>query len=151
MVTDHIIVRDIRTEDRESWAHLFRSYRAFYRLDPDESVIETVWSWLADSLNPLQGLVADRDGAVVGIAHYRSFTRPASGSMGTWLDDLFTIAEHRGSGVGRALVLEVTARATAQQHSIVRWITATDNVTAQRLYEDIAQRTSWVMYERRTG
>jgi hypothetical protein len=33
----------------------------------------------------------------------------------------------------------------------LRWITAADNVTAQKLYDRIATRTSWVTYERELG
>ena len=29
----------------------------------------------------------------------------------------------------------------------VRWVTAADNATAQRLYDDIADRTDWVTYD----
>ncbi len=39
----------------------------------------------------------------------------------------------------------------AQERGIdkVRWITAEDNHTAQRLYDDMAEKTTWVTYDYR--
>ena len=31
--------------------------------------------------------------------------------------------------------------------SVVRWITATDNDTAQRVYDKVAEKTEWVTYD----
>jgi hypothetical protein len=30
---------------------------------------------------------------------------------------------------------------------VVQWVTAQDNTTAQKLYDEVADRTSWVTYE----
>lgn len=143
-----IVVRPVTEADHASWAPLFRAYRDFYRLEPDEAVVERVWSWLADAAHEVSGLVAlDDDDAVVGIAHWRRFSRPSTGTVGIWLDDLFTSPAGRGRGVGGALIAELQRIAAAEGRSVVRWITADDNATAQRLYDRVATRTSWLTYD----
>jgi GNAT superfamily N-acetyltransferase len=144
-----IAIRPPHDADRGQWAALFQAYREFYQLAPDEAVIERVWSWIGDPAQETNALVAaSGTGDLIGLAHYRRFARPSTGSTGIYLDDLFTDARHRGTGVGRALITAVTEVGAREGCSIVRWITASDNRTAQRLYESLAVRTSWLTYDR---
>ena len=145
-------VRKPRPDEFAAWAALFGAYRAFYRLDADDSVIERVWSWINDDAHETNALVAvlqtgPAPGKVVGLGHYRRFARPSTGTTGLWLDDLFTAGGHRGAGIGRRIIEQLREHAAAQDLSVVRWITAHDNVTAQRLYDTVATRTSWVTYD----
>jgi GNAT superfamily N-acetyltransferase len=132
----------------DAWAALFRAYRDFYELTPDEAVVERVWSWIHDPEHETRALVAvDQDAQVVGLAHYRRFARPSTGSTGLWLDDLFTHPEHRGNGVGRTLLDTIAGTGGRDGCSVVRWITAVDNLPGQRLYDTVATRTTWVTYD----
>lgn len=132
----------------DAWAALFRAYRDFYELTPDDAVIERVWSWIHDPEHETRALVAvDQEGQVVGLAHYRRFARPSTGSTGLWLDDLFTHPEHRGNSVGRTLLDTIAATAGRDGCSVVRWITAVDNLPGQRLYDTVATRTTWITYD----
>lgn len=140
-------IRAARPDDHHAWAALFRDYRAFYRLDPSDEVIERVWSWILDPANEVNAYVAEQDGELVGLAHWRRFARPSSGTVGIWLDDLFAAAATRGTGVGRALIEAVASVAEAEGRSVVRWITAHDNSTAQALYDRVATKTSWLTYD----
>jgi ribosomal protein S18 acetylase RimI-like enzyme len=149
MTEPAVAIRQPRDTDHDQWAALFRAYREFYQLAPDEAVIERVWLWIGDPAHETNALVADGgNSALIGLAHFRRFARPSTGSTGIYLDDLFTDTEHRGAGVGRALITAVTEIGVREGCSIVRWITANDNRTAQRLYESLAIRTSWLTYDR---
>ncbi|MFL0576113.1 GNAT family N-acetyltransferase [Brevibacterium luteolum] len=149
-------VREVAEADEPQWRQLFAAYRDFYRLTPDESVVDRVWAWLNDEGHELRGLVALTDSAesagrrgesIVGIGHFRRFARPSTGSVGLWLDDLFTAPEARGLGAGSALIDQIRAEARAQSCSVVRWITAADNSTARSLYDQLAVQTNWVTYD----
>lgn len=142
-----ISVRDVADADRAAWSDLFRGYRDFYRLAPDEEVIARVWAWLMDSGGEVRGLVAVDGDEVVGIAHYRRFANPSSGTHEVYLDDLFTAPAARGRGAARALIEHLAARAAAEGLGGVSWITADDNHTARRLYDSVATATHWVTYE----
>ena len=109
---------------------------------------ERVWEWLLDPQHESFALVAvDADDRPIGLAHYREFARPLAGRTGIYLDDLFTAPDARGSGAASALIARLKALATERGCDVVRWITANDNVTAQRLYDRLATRTEWVTYD----
>ena len=80
MVTaDDGSVRAIELNDHAQWAELYQAYREFYRLTPDEAVIERVWGWALDPANEVRGLVASLSGGLsasltIGASHGR---RPA--------------------------------------------------------------------------
>lgn len=132
-----------------AWAVLFRGYRVFYKLAPDEAIVERVWSWIINPDHETNALIAiSEDDRMVGLAHYRRFARPSTGSVGIWLDDLFTDPDRRGGGIGRTLVAAVTDIAARAECSIVRWITAADNLPGQRLYNTLATKTTWVTYDK---
>ncbi len=146
MTTD-VTVRDLEQGDREAWRRLYAGYREFYECEPSEEVLDRVWGWLHDPVHELGGLVALADGVVVGLAHHRSYVRPCEGETGLYLDDLFTEASTRGRGVGRALIVRLTEIARSRGAAKVRWVTASDNHIAQRLYDDVAERTDWLTYD----
>ena len=91
-----VTIRPVGEDDFDGWAKLFRRYRDFYNLDPDEAVVKTVWGWLMDPAHEVNSLVAVSGEKVVGIADYRKVARPSSGSYGLYLDDLYTAPALRG-------------------------------------------------------
>ncbi len=147
MSTSDVVVRPIEPADHDAWQGLFHAYRTFYEYDVDQEVVDRIWGWINDEGNEVNALVAELDGTVVGFAHHREFSRPSSGKRGLYLDDLFTTPEVRGKGVGRALIDRLGEMARERGMNKVRWITAADNATAQRLYDDMAERTTWVTYD----
>lgn len=142
-----LTVRPVSPADETRWRELFRGYRQFYHLAESEDIVSRVWGWLMDVEHECQGLVAVADGRIVAIADFRRFSRPSTGSVGIWLDDLFTDPEARGTGSGRALIGRLQEIASAEGLSVVRWITADDNAQAQVLYDRVAAQTNWVTYD----
>ena len=140
-------IRPTAPADEARWKELFRAYREFYRLEPSEQIVSRVWSWITDPDHEVQSLVAEADGTIVGIADYRRFSRLSTGSVGIWLDDLFTDPQARGRGTGRALISRLQEIAAVEGCSVVRWITADDNAQAQVLYDDVAKKTNWLTYD----
>lgn len=142
-----VTVRAIDPADEQIWRRLFRDYGTFYETSFDDAQLDHVWALLLDPGGRVDALVAEQDGVVVGMAHYRS--HPDTFSTGTdwYLDDLFTAPEARGTGVGTALIEHLTALGKAAGPGTLRWITADDNVTAQRVYDKLAKKTTWVTYE----
>ncbi len=140
-------IRPVRPADREQWAALYRGYRDFYEQTPDESVIDGVWSWLMDEARDFHGFVADRDGTLLGLAHWRHFDRPIVARVAVYLDDLFVAPEARGSGAAEALIRAVADEGRQRGWSVIRWITAEDNARARRLYDRLARATPWVTYD----
>ncbi|KIP52341.1 GNAT family N-acetyltransferase [Leucobacter komagatae] len=146
-----LTLRAITPGDRESWETSFRGYRDFYGMPHDETVIETVWGWLNDPEHETRGIAAVLGGKPVGIAHFRTFSRPLAGSTGLYLDDLFTNPEARGQGVATALLSHLGGIAQAEGASVVRWITAESNTAARSIYDRVAAATPWVTYDLTPG
>jgi len=150
MIQNPIAISAPQDHHFEAWAALFRAYRVFYKLTPDEAIVERAWSWIHDPGHETKALLAIGDDAqVVGLAHYRRFARPSTGSVGLWLDDLFTDPQHRGNGIGRILIDTVTDLSKRDDCSVVRWITAADNLPGQRLYDTLATKTTWITYDKK--
>ena len=142
-----VVIRPVEPADHATWASLFAAYRDFYELDEDPEVVDRVWGWIQDEGHEVDALVAEVDGEIVGFAHHRRYARPAEGGAGVFLDDLFTAPAARGRSVGRALINRLAEIAREQGCAKVRWVTAADNHHAQRLYDDMADRTEWVTYD----
>jgi GNAT superfamily N-acetyltransferase len=142
-----LVVRPARTADADQWADLYRGYRAFYQLEPDEQVVNRVWTWVDDPRHEVNSIVAVHGAELLGLANHRRFARPSSGTVGLYLDDLFTAPTARGLGVASALLQALSQLAVRDGLSVVRWITATDNDRARRLYDRTSSLTKWVTYD----
>ncbi len=144
-------IRPIAPGDRAAWQELFRAYGVFYDTEFGDDVFDGVWRWLSDPVHDVSALVADDDGELVGLAHIRRGSDTFTAGPGWFLDDLYVRPERRGQGIAHDLIEAVARDAAAAGGGTLRWITAADNTGAQKLYDRIATRTSWVVYERELG
>lgn len=143
------LVRDLAPGDRETWRALFHAYGVFYETDLADDVLDHVWSALLGGA--LRGFVAERDGVVVGFAHVRSHVATFSVGEDWYLEDLFVDPSARGGGVGTAILEHLVKIAKWEGGGTLRWVTAESNATAQRVYDKLATRTTWVTYEVELG
>lgn len=130
-----------------AWRQLFAGYCRFYQRELTDDHAARVWGWLLDPGHPLEGLVALVDRAPVGLAHYRAMPSPVRGAEVGFLDDLFVAPSARGHKVGEALIEAVAEIARRRGWGVVRWITADDNYRARQLYDRLAKKTLWNLYE----
>lgn len=150
MTDSPVTIRPIGPGDREVWRLLFSEYGVFYETIFSEQVLDGVWEWLMDTSHEISALVAESDDQLVGFAHLRRAQDTFTAGPGWFLDDLYVMPEHRGAGIARGLIAACEATAHAAGGGTLRWITASDNTTAQGLYDKVATRTSWVTYEKET-
>ena len=144
-------IRPIAAADHDRWRELFRDYGVFYETHFDDAVFDGVWPWLLDPAHTVSALVAEDEGELLGFAHIRRVEDTFTAGPSWFLDDLYVVPEARGRGVARALIERGYADATANGGGTFRWITASDNETAQLLYDKIATRAGWVVYEKELG
>jgi GNAT superfamily N-acetyltransferase len=143
-------IRPIAAADRADWAELFLAYGVFYETEFSPEVLDGVWTWLMDADHELSALVAAQGGRLVGLAHLHRVADTFTARPKWYLDDLYVRPEARGAGVAGALIAACAATAHAAGGGTLGWITASDNVTAQRLYDRVATRADWVSYEMET-
>ena len=144
------LIRDARPGDFPQWKVLWDGYNAFYgRAGPTAlatAVTDSTWRRILDPSEPVHALVAERDGRLVGLAHYLFHrTTNAIGPI-CYLQDLFTDESARRGGIGRALIAEVRERAKAAGAVRVYWQTHESNATARALYDRIAQNSGFLVY-----
>lgn len=142
-----MIIRPPTQSDRPAWEVLYAGYAAFYAVAQTQEMRATVWGWIHDSAHSTNCLVAEHDGTLVGLAHYRPFARPLSASTGGFLDDLFVDPAARGSGTALALIDALKRHAQDKGWTVLRWITAKDNTRARGLYDKLADQTKWLTYD----
>ena len=140
-------IRKPEAGDYAAWSALYAGYAAFYGVAQSDDMRARVWGWIHDPAHEVQGLVAVKDGQLLGLAHFRGFARPLSASTGGFLDDLFVSEDARGSGAAAALIAGVEAEGRQRGWSVIRWITAENNYRARGLYDQVAGRTPWVTYD----
>ncbi len=84
--------------------------------------------------------VAELDGAVVGFAlWYRTFST-WQGKPGLWLEDLYIRPEARGTGLGRALLVELARLAVRRGWTRFEWWVLDWNTPAQGFYRSLGAR-----------
>lgn len=150
-MTETVTVVPVTRAHEAAWRPLFRGYRTFYKWAEDEAVLDRVWEWLNDPAHPLEGLVAVQDGRVVGLAHFRGEPSPSRGMEVGFLNDLFVDPDARGGRIGEALLDELRRVAGTRGWPFVRWMTADDNYRARTLYDRVAKKTAWNLYEMAAG
>lgn len=133
--------------DRDEWERLYAGYADFYRVTQGPEMRARVWGWIHDPAHSTEALVAERDGRLVGLAHFRAFARPLAASTGGYLDDLFVDPEARGTGAADALMEALAEEGRSRGWTVIRWITAENNFRARALYERVAERTHWLTYD----
>ena len=142
-------IRAIQRQDQGQWDVLYQGYADFYKVDTDADKRDRLFGWLMDPAHICEGLVAEADGNVIGLAHYRAMPSPLRAAEVGFLDDLFVLPSQRGSGAAEALLRGVDAIAVARGWSVVRWITQDNNYRARNLYDRLAFRSGWITYEMR--
>ncbi|KZC96835.1 MULTISPECIES: GNAT family N-acetyltransferase [Thalassospira] len=147
-MAEMIEIRPVIQSDRAAWAALFRDYMVFYGVTPSDAVLDTTWGWIIDPDGPMECLLAVKGDRVVGFAQYRAVPETLTGGWFGQLDDLFVAPKARRDGVAQALMTRLDDIARDRGWFKLSWITADDNATAQRLYDQIGKASSWVVYER---
>ena len=84
---------------------------------------------------------------IVALAHYRRMPRPLKGQDIGFLDDLFVEPIHRGKKIGEKLINELKNISKSKEWGLIRWLTRDDNLRAKALYDRVAKKTSWDLYE----
>ena len=142
------MIRFVKNEDWSRWKVLWRGYLDFYRQELAEDVSRRTFERLRDQCDGLFGLVAETDeGELVGIANALVHPTTWSEAGYCYLEDLFVTPGARGSGRGRALIEAVLSEARRRGVVKVYWHTQEFNGPARSLYDLLAKRVSFVVYE----
>lgn len=142
-------IKAITPSDEVDWRRLWTAYLAFYETVLPEEIFRTTFARLTGGgANDYAGLLAVLDGRPVGLAHYLFHRSCWTIGDVCYLQDLYADPAVRGTGVGRALIEAVYARAAEANVAEVYWMTQEFNATARRLYDRIADKTPFIIYQK---
>ncbi|TWI47792.1 acetyltransferase (GNAT) family protein [Pseudomonas duriflava] len=128
------------------WRSLWQRYLAFYQTTLPDDILSLTWQRLLDPAEPMQAALAWQDGHAVGLVHWIYHRSCWTAGHYCYLQDLFVQEEVRGQGVGRELISYVQAAARAKACSRVYWLTHESNHDAQRLYDQVAERSGFIQF-----
>jgi GNAT superfamily N-acetyltransferase len=151
-LSEAVEVRAVQRDDFSDWKQLWDGYNAFYGRVGDSALAPEItlmtWARFFDVYEPMHALVAAVSGRIVGLTHFLYHRSTIQIPPTCYLADLFTADAVRGQGVGRALISAVYAQAKRAGSPRVYWQTHETNEVAMRLYDQVAERSGFVVYRR---
>jgi GNAT superfamily N-acetyltransferase len=142
-------IRPLRESDEQEWRRMWTAYLDFYETKVDEDVYQTAFErLLSENSTEFSGFIAEVDGKPVGLTHYLYHRFLWTVEDTCYLMDLFVDPETRGHGVGRALIEAVHAEAEKTGVHGVYWMTQEFNYKGRMLYDQVATRTPFIVYEK---
>ena len=134
-------------EDYVQWLTLWRSYLNFYESSVSAETTAHNWAGFHEADSPIDALAAfDAEGKMLGMAMTVMHESTWSVAPRCYLNDLYTVPEARGQGIGRLLIEAVYAMAKARGCAKVHWLTHESNLTAQSLYNELAVNEGFIQY-----
>ena len=145
-----IAITRVGEADLRDLLPLMRGYCDFYEVNPpDDSLLALARALIANpELEGVQLIARDaEDGSALGFATvYWLWSTSRAARIGV-MNDLFTAPEARRRGVGEALIRACLDAVRERGGAVLQWQTASDNLSAQALYEAIGGiREQWVDY-----
>ena len=139
-----INIRPLESSDFDKWLLLWDGNNLGER---NEEVTTKTWSRLIDVSNTqVNGLAAERNGELLGIAHY--ILHPTTGQINPvcYMQDVYVAPPHRRKGIGKRLVDKVTKIGAKESWARMYWLTASDNLEAKAMYENFGVRLDFTFY-----
>jgi GNAT superfamily N-acetyltransferase len=143
-----ISIRNAVAEDAATILRFIQAL-ALYEKEPD-AVVATEADILRDGWGAtprFRCLIAELEGAPVGFALYFTSYSTWEGHHGIYLEDLFVMPEHRGLGLGKALLGRVAAIAVEEGCPRLEWSVLDWNTPSIEFYQRIGARkkSEWFM------
>ena len=146
------VIRPLEGRDESEWRRLWRAYLEFYETSLPEEVYRSTFDRMlagnAGAENEFRGLVLEADGRPAGLVHYLFHRHGWRIENVCYLQDLYVDPALRGTGLGRALIEAVYARADETGCPSVYWLTQDFNHTARTLYDRVGKLTPFIKYSR---
>jgi ribosomal protein S18 acetylase RimI-like enzyme len=127
---------------------LIRAYQEFYKISEiSDDRNSDFFSQFGKSSCAGCQFVYREVGTVVGFATlYFSFTISITAKVAV-LNDLYTLPDYRGKGIGRQLIEHCRNYAAENGAARLQWVTAPDNKLAQKLYDSLnTGKSEWYFY-----
>jgi GNAT superfamily N-acetyltransferase len=143
------VIRAARAADVPMLLSLFGELAAYEHLEHELRATEQKLSEALFGSRPAAAtLIAERDSEAVGYALFFPTFSSFLTTTGVWLEDLFVRPDHRGAGVGGALLSAVAAHVREQGGGRLEWAALDWNEPALGFYRRVGARTmgEWITH-----
>lgn len=142
------MIEAITVENLDEVLPLIREYQCFYQVtDIDDARNKQFFSQFSEQSDSGCLFAYRKQGELVGFATvYFSFSSMITSKVAL-LNDLFTLNNNRGKGIGTALIKHCETYGKSKGAVRLQWVTAIDNQVAQAVYKSLgAKQSSWEFF-----
>ena len=144
-----LTIRPAERADVPVIAELIRGLARFEKLEHEVTMTEDrLDSSLFGERRSAETLIAEQDGEPVGFALFFHNFSTFLAQPGIYLEDLFVLPDHRGGGIGRALLKELARLAVERGCGRLEWAVLDWNRDAIGFYERLGAKpnSEWTVY-----
>lgn len=147
---ESINIKNANEEDAESILNLLGKLWSFEGEIPDSPMRNEELRHLLQSDPQMRIIVAHIDHQVVGLAQWGERVSIPLGGKTLWLWQLVVHEDHRGQGVGRALITELKRLSVVFGYKRIEFFVREDNPSAKEFYRamearPMQQKERWCM------
>ena len=142
-------IRPAERADVPLVAGLIRQLARFEKLEHEVVLTEELLDAGLFGARPYaEAVMAEQDGEAIGFALFFHTFSTFLARPGLYLEDLFVLPDHRGHGVGRALLAHLAQLALERGCGRLEWAVLNWNQEAIRFYERMGARpnSEWTVY-----
>lgn len=130
-----------------AWLPLWQAYLNFYQTSLSEKQTNLTWKRLTHiNQSDMFGFAITINTQVIGFVHLISHSSTWTELPYCYLQDLYIDNKYRNQGLAR-LLIEHSYQSCTGKFDRVYWLTHESNMTAQLLYDRIAQKTGFIQYK----
>ena len=134
-------IRPARPDDAETIVELIRMLATYERLEHEaKATAEQIRRHLFGDRPVAEALLIESEGEPVGFALYFHTFSTFRGQPGLYLEDLFVKPEHRGTGLGKAILRHLAGLALDRGCGRVEWAVLDWNAPAIGFYRSLGAR-----------
>ena len=144
-----IVIRAARPQDVGLLLELFGELADYEHLRHElRATEELLHEALFGERPAAEALIAQHGEHTAGYAVFFPTFSTFLATQGVWLEDLFVRPDHRGSGIGRALLAAVAARTRERGGGRLEWSALDWNALALGFYKSIGAKTmnEWITH-----
>jgi GNAT superfamily N-acetyltransferase len=142
-------IRPCQPDDAETLVNLVRELAVYEKLEHfARATPDALRTHLFGPRPAAEAILAEVDGEPVGFALFFATFSTFRGQPGLYLEDIFVRLEHRGRGLGKALLATVARIAVERGCGRLEWSVLDWNAPAIGFYQSLGARPmdEWTMY-----
>lgn len=138
-----ITIRALEPQDFPAWLPLWDGNNEGKR---NQEVTTETWARLIDPEIEVYGIVAEKDGVLVGLTHY--VVHPITGSIAPvcYMQDVYVPENQRRQGIARKMVEHLAVLGKEHKWARLYWLASASNVAAQNLYKTLGVKLDFTLH-----